>query len=74
MTISPIKPLKPISLQDCYRIPLEGWTLLVRCGRMVANTEATVTQRRDALLGLVGGYTVVSAWVVFPAMILAGAA
>lgn len=74
MTESPIKPLKPITLRDCYWLPLEGWALLTRCGHMVANKEATAIQRRDASLGLVGGYTVISAWIVFPAMILAGAA
>lgn len=74
MTISPIKSLKPITLRDCYSLPMEGWALLAYCGHMVANTNATVAQRRDASLGLVGCYSVISAWLIFPTMILAGAA
>jgi hypothetical protein len=72
MTVTPIE-LKPTS-KPLWTIPSEGWALLARCGHTLANKQAPSAQRRDALLGLAGAYVVIASWIVFPAMILAGAA
>lgn len=71
MTVTPIE-LKPTA-KPLWNIPSEGWALLAWCGHTFANKQAPSSKRRDALLGLVGAYAVIAAWVVFPAMILAGA-
>lgn len=72
MTVTPIE-LKPTS-KPLWTIPSEGWALLAWCGHTLANKQAPTSQRRDAMLGLVGAYVVIASWIVFPAMILAGAA
>ncbi len=62
------------SAKPWWSIPSEGWALLTWCGQTVANKQAPFSQRRDASLGLVGAYAVIASWIVFPTMILAGAA
>ena len=62
------------SAKPWWSIPSEGWALLTWCGHTVANKQAPFFQRRDASLGLVGAFVVIASWIVFPTMILAGAA
>ena len=72
MTAMP-NELKP-STQPWWSIPSDCCALLTWCGHTVANKQAPFSQRRDASLGLVGAYVVIASWIVFPTMILAGAA
>ncbi|MDF9440659.1 hypothetical protein EM864_02690 [Stenotrophomonas acidaminiphila] len=76
MTAMPIKPLAPITLRDGRDLALFmcGWTLLKLCAQTLVNPSARLPDLAIGVGGLVTTYAVMSAWVMVPTVLLAGAA
>ncbi|ELO6222921.1 TPA: hypothetical protein ACOEPF_000869 [Stenotrophomonas maltophilia] len=80
MTASPIKPLAPIALRDWRDLALflvaglSGWVLLKLCAQTLRDPSAKLPDLAIGLSGIVITYAVISAWVMVPTVLLAGAA
>lgn len=80
MTISPIKPLARITLRDWRDLAvfllagLSGWVLLKLCAQTLLDPNAKLPDLAIGVGGLVITYAVISAWVMVPAVMLAGGA
>lgn len=76
MTVMTIKPLAPITLRDWRDLALFmcGWTMLKICAQTLVNPSARLPDLAIGLGGLVTTYAVMSAWVMVPTVLLAGAA
>lgn len=76
MTAMTIKPLVPITLRDWRDLALFmcGWTMLKICAHTLVNPSARLPDLAIGLGGLVTTYAVMSAWVMVPTVLLAGAA
>lgn len=76
MTAMPIKPLAPITLRDWRDLALFmcGWTMLNICAQTLVNPSARLPDLAIGVGGLVTTYAVMSAWVMVPTVLLAGAA
>jgi len=76
MTAMPIKPLTPITLRDGRDLALFmcGWTLLKLCAQTLVDPNARLPDLAIGVGGLVCTYAVMSAWVMVPTVLLAGAA
>ncbi len=76
MPASPIKPLAPIALRDWRDLALFmcGWTMLKICAQTLVDPSARLPDLAIGVGGLVTTYAVMSAWVMVPTVLLAGAA
>ena len=80
MTASPIKPLAPITLRDWRDLALflatglSGWVVLKICAQTLTDPHAKLPDLAIGLGGMVITYAVISAWIMVPTVLLAGAA